>query len=154
MFYKEATLSSENPPLVGAGLDRFLYEFANLSDYAVSVLNGEVVEEKEVNELTFHSKLYLLGWRWNYRLLNNVSKGRGWPETAFVEFVHEMCIRLGIISYDPTNAESKKEFEIANMNLGYITPVPDMVRTTLDAQITQKYEGWCMAHNRGPINVE
>lgn len=149
MIYREAVVNTFNPPLSDEVRDRFLYEFANLCTAAVRFNSGQVVEEVVGKEQpqNYYAMAYLLGWKWRQDILMDVAKGRGWPEPEFVDFVHDMVIRLGIIPYNPNEAQNLADFEVAMK--GHVS-LTKAVRSGLFAfpAARQAYNAWCKALNR------
>ena len=149
MIYREAKVNTFNPPLSDEVKERFCYEFANLCDAAVRFNSGQVVEEVVGKEQpqNYYAMAYLLGWKWRQDILMDVAKGRGWPEPEFVDFVHDMVYRLGILQYNPNDAQNLADFEVAMK--GHIS-LTKAVRSGLFAfpAARQAYNAWCKAFNR------
>ncbi|BAS04936.2 hypothetical protein [Ralstonia phage RSF1] len=149
MIYREAKVNTFNPALSEEVKQRFLYEFANLCTAAVRVNAGSVVEEEVGSEqaVNYYAMAYLMGWKWRQDILIEVAKGLGWPDPEFVDFVHDMVIRLGIIPYNPNEAQNLADFEVAMK--GHIS-LTKAVRSGLFAfpAARQAYNAWCKALNR------
>lgn len=141
MIYREAVVNTFNPPLSDEVRDRFLYEFANLCTAAVRFNSGQVVEEVVGKEQVqnYYAMAYLLGWKWRQDILIDVAKGRGWPEPEFVDFVHDMVIRLGIIPYNPNEPQNKQDYE---------TALTEYCKTNDYVSADMSYVAWTLAHNK------
>lgn len=149
MIYREAKINTFNPPLTDEVRDRFLYEFANLCDAAVRFNGGSVVEEEPGKQTAenYYAMAYLLGWKWRQNILIEVAKGMGWPEPEFVDFVHDMVQRLGLVYYNPNEAQNLADFEVAMKGRVSLTKA---VRSGLFAfpAARQAYAAWCNVFNR------
>uniref|UniRef100_A0AAU7PFA9 dATP/dGTP diphosphohydrolase N-terminal domain-containing protein n=1 Tax=Burkholderia phage vB_BgluM-SURPRISE13 TaxID=3159457 RepID=A0AAU7PFA9_9VIRU len=148
MKFKEAKLNSNNPALSDEDKQRFMYEFANLCVVAVRFNGGHVVEEDDNNPQAenYFAMAYLMGWKWSQNILIDVAKGRGWPEPEFVDFVHDMVNRLGLIPYNPNDPKSHEEFEAAMSGRCSLTKEAGTGKYAFAAQIA--FEAWCKVHNR------
>jgi hypothetical protein len=149
VFYKEAKVNTNNPPLSEEIKQRFCHEFANLCDVAVRFNGGAVVEEDPNHPKVenYFAMAYLMGWKWRQDILMDVARGTGWPEPEFVDFVHDMVYRLGVLPYNPNEAQNLADFEVAMK--GHIS-LTKAVRSGLFAfpAARQAYNAWCKAINR------
>lgn len=150
MKYKEAKVSRLNPPLTDEVRDRFLHEFANLCDCAARFNSGAICEDNSAEN--YYAVAYFMGWKWRQDILIEVAKGLGWPEPEFVDFVHDMVIRLGILPYNPNDPKSHEEFEAAMNGRCSLTKEAGTGKYAFAAQIA--YDAWCKAHNRGKKDVD
>ncbi|BCM95179.1 hypothetical protein [Burkholderia phage FLC6] len=141
MFYKEAKVNTFNPPLSEEVKQRFIHELANLCCAAVRFNGGAVVEEDDNQPQVenFYAMAYLMGWKWRQNLIMDVARETGWPEPEFVDFVHDMVIRLGLIPYNPNEQKNRQEFLLAMEN----EPGRDIEPFPLAG-----YPAWCKALNR------
>lgn len=148
MFYKEAKVNTNNPRLSEEDKQRFLHEFANLCDVAVRFNGGAVVEEDPNHPKVEHyfAMAYLMGWKWRQDIIMDVARETGWPDPEFVDFVHDMVKRLGILPYNPNEPRNHAEFEAAMHGRCSLTKEAGTGRYAFAAQIA--YDAWCKVFNR------
>lgn len=148
MIFKEATINTFNPALSDEAKHRFLYEFANLCTVAVQFNGGSVVETdtSKPDPVNFYAMAYFMGWKWRQDILIDVAKGRGWPESEFVEFVHDMVVRLNLVPYNPNEPLNHAHFEATMAGRCSLTKEAGTGKYAFAAQIA--YEAWCRSFNR------
>lgn len=149
MDYREAKVSLAFPDLTDEERGQFCHEFANLS-YIATHLNGAAVVHSDKVEAMW-AMAYFIGWKWRPDLLIEVGKKRANPEPEFRAFVHDMCVRLNLVKYDPDNEENKKAFEKAMEGKMSFTRSTDG-KYAFKAQ--SAYESWCAALSPGKPYVE
>jgi hypothetical protein len=151
VIFREATVSKLHLPMSEDARARFCYEFANLCHNAVCINSGRVVDTDKPEAM--YAMAYFMGWKWRPDILMEVAKHGAFPEPEFVEFVHDMVMRLGLVKFDPSELDDpdlRVEFE--RLMKGRCS----LVRTTDGryAHGTQiAYEAFCKGLKLGHKNV-
>lgn len=148
MIFREAKTNTFNPALSDEAKQRFLYEFANLCTVAVQFNGGAVVQEAVGDEKAhnYYAMAYFMGWKWRQDILIEVAKGQGWPDPEFVEFVHDMVVRLSLVPYNPNEPLNHAHFEATMAGRCSLTKEAGTGKYAFAAQIA--YDAWCHAFNR------
>lgn len=148
MKFKEAVVNSFYPKLDDETKQRFIYEFANLCTVAVQFNGGCVVEEEVGDEKphNYYAMAYFMGWKWRQDILIDVAKSLGWPDPEFVEFVHDMVVRLNLVPFNPNEPLNHAQFEATMNGRCSMTKEVGTGKYAFAAQIA--YEAWCKAFNR------
>ncbi|HEX9135948.1 MAG TPA: hypothetical protein VF905_03250 [Nitrospirota bacterium] len=152
MIFREAKVSKLNPPLSEEARARFLYEFANLCHKAVCINSGRVVDTDEPESM--YAMAYFMGWKWRPDILMEIAKRGAYPEMEFVDFVHDMVIRLGLVKFEPSELDEpgmKTEFERLMKGRCSFTRTTDG-KYAFAAQIA--YETFCKVIKLGQPNVK
>ena len=149
MKYRTATVGIDYPKLSDEDLQRFVHELANCDVVATHFFQGQVHPHDD--HMAMFGEAYLMHWKWSPYILMQIAKHEMNPEPDFVEFIHDMVVRLNLIPYDAENKKNNEEFEKAME--GRLS----LVRTTKGKYAFQAriaYEAWVKAHNRGKPYVE
>lgn len=147
MIFREATVSKTNPPLTEEQRAHFLYEFANLCHKAVCINGAHVVDTDTAESM--YAMAYFMGWKWRPDILMEIAKRGAYPETEFVEFVHDMVTRLGLCKFEPNameDGEIRALFESLMKGRCKFTRTTDG-KYAFAAQIA--YEAFCKALKLG-----
>lgn len=148
MEYREAQATKLFPELSDEDRTLFCHELANLEYIATCVNSGHVVSSN--SQEAMFAMAYFIGWKWRPYLVVEVGKYGANPEPEFRAFVHDMCVRLNLVKYDPDKEENKQAFEKAMEGKMSFTRSADGKY----AFNQRAYDSWCAALTPGKPYVE